>query len=64
MTETQRGVATEAALAFDDLGNPVGRHPDLPRQFGRADAEQFKLVGENLAGVNCGTSHQRFLSAQ
>ena len=57
--ETKRGIAGDRALAVDDLADAVRGYPDLPRQFGRADAEPAKFVGENFAGVNRCAGHRQ-----
>lgn len=49
VTEPERGVAGDGALAIDNLRQAVGRNVDLPRQFGQ-------FVGEDFAGVN-GAGH-------
>src|SRR3990172_4470133 len=55
--ETKSGIAGNRALTVDDLADAVRGHPDLPRELGRADAEFFKFVGENFAGVDRCAGH-------
>ena len=37
VAESQGGVAGDRPLAADDLRQAIGRHRDLPGQFGRGD---------------------------
>src|SRR3954447_17243860 len=57
MAEAQRRISGHCALALNDLGDPVRRHSDLPRQFGRRDGKLVQLVGQNLAGMNRRSCH-------
>ena len=62
MAEPQGGITCDGALAVDDRGNAVGRHVQLPTEFGRTHAQCFELFGEMFARVDCGACHDDFLS--
>ena len=56
VSETERRIACDGALAVDDLGDPVGRDAELTRKLGRRHADGFKLLGEDLARVMVGAN--------
>jgi hypothetical protein len=60
VAETKRGVAGDGALALDDLRDAIRRDGELPRQFGGRDLQLVQFVGENFAGMDCGTGHRFF----
>src|SRR5215211_8639947 len=48
VTEAQRGVCGDAALAVDDSCHAVHRNLDLARQLGGRDSELLQFFGEVL----------------
>ncbi|WP_347888213.1 hypothetical protein ABHF54_11980 [Nitrosomonas europaea] len=48
MGESQRRVASDPALAVDDLSDPIGGNVELTRQLSRRHANGFKPLGENF----------------
>jgi hypothetical protein len=64
VAETKRCVASDGALALDDLRDAVRRNGELPRQFGRRDFQLVQFVGENFAGMDCGAGHRFSFSIQ
>ena len=52
VAEPERRIARDRPFPLDDLGDPVRRHGQLPRQFGRRDGELLKLVGEDFTGMD------------
>ncbi len=50
MTEAQRGIAGDGALAIQYSGNPIGRYVQLARELCRAHVERVQFLGEVLAG--------------
>jgi hypothetical protein len=58
----QRGVRRDAALAIDNPGNAVHRHPDLARQFSGRHAKFPQFLAEVFAGMDCRTSQVLLLN--
>lgn len=52
VSQPQRGVAADGALAMNDLAYAVGRHGDLPRELGRRDSDRGEFVGKHFAGMH------------
>ena len=52
VSKLQRSVARDSALTGDDLADPVWRHIDLPREFGRRNAQFFRLAFQHIARMN------------
>jgi hypothetical protein len=52
VTETQRRIGRDTALAVDDSGNAVYWHVDLACQLSRRNTEFLQLFGKVLARVN------------
>src|SRR6266536_1422809 len=57
MTEAQRGIAGDGALAIQYSGNPIGRYVQLARELCRAHVERVQFLGEVLAGGDCDACH-------
>ena len=57
VAEPKRRIARDRPFPLDDLRDPVRRHGQLPRQFGRGDGEFLKLVGEDFTGMDGGPCH-------
>ena len=55
--EAKRSISDDGTLAVDDLADPVRGHANLPRQLGGTNAKYFKLIDEDLAGVNRCAGH-------
>jgi hypothetical protein len=49
-------------MAMDNLRDPIGRHIDLPGEFGRRNAELTELIGKNFTGVKRWTAYGEFTS--
>jgi hypothetical protein len=62
VSKAQSRITGDAAMAMDDLRYPIGRHIDLPGQFGRSNAEFTEFIGKNFTGMNRWTGHGEFTS--
>src|ERR1700704_2067679 len=50
--KAKSGVASDRALALDDLGDAVRRHLDLSRQLRRRHRDLRKFFGEDFPGMD------------
>jgi hypothetical protein len=57
MAEAKGRIARNRALTSDDLADPIGWNPDLPRKFTGSAAQFYNLYGEDLAGMNRSTHY-------
>jgi len=57
MGEAQRCIAGNGTFTVENLGDSVGGHIDLTRQFRRAHAERFEFFGQMFAWMNCNYCH-------
>src|SRR5207244_7201186 len=57
MSEAQGGVARNGARSVQDLGDAIGRHVDLPRQFSRAHIECFQFFSQVFTRMDSGQCH-------
>lgn len=62
VSKAQGRITGDAAMAMDDLRYPIGRHLDLPGEFGRRNAELTEFIGKNFAGMDRWTGHGEFTS--
>src|SRR4029077_6081022 len=61
MGQAQSRVAGDTAASIEDLGDAVGRHLELPREFGGAHPQLAELRGQMFPGMYCSYCHGMLL---
>src|SRR5256885_15926997 len=57
VSEAQSGVARNRACAIQNLGDAIGGHTELSRQFRRAHIERFQFLGQVFTRMNYSDGH-------
>src|SRR5208337_1724264 len=52
VAEPKRRIARDRSFPLHDLRDPIGRHRQLPRQFGWGNVELLKLIGKDFTGMD------------